>query len=594
MTFLPGWATLKAYLPNGTLFKDYSGDDSLELEFSDQVNGGYFDSSFKLCDYYNRTPDYGYIIEIRDEEEDVCLFRGLSQRPEFDVGNSARITAIGHGNPEGSCSFKRDWGLGNQIPSTGKQIWPTGTPITTLFTESLTMCQQIVAGTWVSLSGLQLTQETRDYNGQSPYDLWQEIAAWFAGFSTPLIWVVRDFAGTNALYLSYADTSVRLTCVWDNDTVKIQDNYNMRGTVNQSTVRYGNGRRKISPSTGIRSHAVLPANNDIDKYVSLDNEIRGDADAQALADLYMTRVNTRKPENGTITLCGANVTAKPPIVDGIIYPTGRSSYPVHLIQSGWVIQTQDLPPGQAPFDVEEHWITAVRYRFDNDTMVLTTGEVVSLSSEVKRISTYMTSLGAIATQQASYSVPEFHPQATPVYGPQSVGTLPATNDNQIGLASFKLNDQFTNTENQLLLPHKAGIDPSLVPDYGTQANFGREADSVGLKGFIRLIPVKVLTWEVCFLPPAGSSTVPTQDMTIKLYDNYPITGANLIHTIIISNKQCDNGNIPIGSPTDHRSFAQGGKLGIEVTAVGASNVAGSGFIIGVGGRKLYPDLGVTS
>jgi hypothetical protein len=235
-------------------------------------------------------------------------------------------------------------------------------------------------------------------------------------------------------------------------------------------------------------------------------------------------------------------------------------------------------------------------------MVLTTGDITGLGADIKRVATYMQSLGAIASQQASYSFPEYHPQATPIYGPQSDGGSPDLSsdvDVQIGQPTYAVTDQFTDPDdpNHPYMPYKGALHPHTIADYGVQGNFGRDADSTGVKGFIRVIPCRVLAWEICFLPPPGSTTVPTQSITIKIYDNYPTSGANLIDTVTVTNKQCDLGNLAIGA---HNNFAQGGKIGIEVTAIGGTSIGtgaptpGSGFIVGIGAKKLYPDLKVTS
>lgn len=610
MTLLPDWASIKVYKPNGDLFVDLTDDDDLHCEYTDQAPGGFYDCKLAICDTLavdpeteeevSRVPDYGYVLQIRDEDEDVILWQGLCQDFEFTDDGAVQVTAYGHGHPNGSCSFKKDWGDGNQTPTNGKQLWPKGTPIADVFSDTLSMCQQIFQGTWESFIGLQLTQETRDYNGQAPYSVWQEIVSWFAGFSTPLQWFVRELDGVPVLDLRYIDPVPRLNCTWDGETVKVHDLYMMTDSPNQSTIRYGNGKRKISPATGPRSHAVIPTSNDIDKYVSLDNEIRGDADAQDLADLHMDRFNSRRPGNGSIELCGADVLAISPIVDSGTYPSGRQGYPVHMIQAGWVIATEDLP-WPAPFNIEEHYITAVRYSFDTGKTTLTTGELISEGNAIRRVVTYMHSLGAIANNIASYSAGEYHPQATPIYGQQSDGSNPDLSsdvDFQIGQPMFALTEEFTDEGGQLQLPHKAGIDPTIVPDYGTQANFGREADSIGIKGFIRVIPMKALTWSIDFLPPAGSIIIPTQSITIRFYPTYPFTsGTGQFATKTVTN---NTGGLGTFTGAERQVFAQGGKIGIEVTGIGGSAIgtgsptAGSGFIVAIGGRKLFPDLGVTS
>lgn len=592
--YLPSFITLKAYMPNGvTLFKDYSGDLDLQLETTEQTPGGQWDCRFTLCNWKSRIPQFGYVIVVTDTNENVECFRGIAQLPEIDQGNSVKITAIGHGNSSGSSTALRDWGDGNQTPTNGKQIYAAATPLSDILSDTFSLCQQISEGDTVDLSGYQLTQESRDLQGMSPYDVWEYLRGMFAGFSTPFIWEVKgDWATGLALFNSrFADSAVRLRCTFDNDTVKVTDTYSQDSVINGATVRYGNGLRKFNPAIGPRSHSVLPTNNDRDKYMDFDNEIRGDADAQALADNFLNRFNTLRPLNSTITLCGANVTALPPIVDSGTYPTGRTRFPVHLIPTGWVIETQDLPAGAAPFNVEEHYIVAKRVNYNTMQVTLTCGEIISLGTSIRNVDAYAINMGAIATLQASYNRSEFHAQATPIYGPQAAGTLPAQNDNQIGIASFKLNDTLTDTDQALLLKYKAAVDPELIADYGTQANFGREADSTGIKGFITVIPIKALTWYIAFLPPTNSDTIPTDTITLEFYDTYPFTPGSPFATKSISPAAQSQAGTFSGA-TEQHVFAQGGRIGIRVSAAAAVTV-GAGFIVAVGGRKLYPDLGIS-
>jgi hypothetical protein len=182
MTFLPSFITLKAYLPNGILFKDYSGDDELNLETTDQTPGGFWDCKFTLCNWKGRVPQFGYVIVVNDTRENTECFRGLAQNPEIDHGNTVQITAIGHGNSSGSSSALRDWGDGNQTPTNGKQIYAKTTPLSTIMSATFSLTQQIFAGTMVDLSGYQLTQESRDLQGMSPYDVWEYLRGMFAGF----------------------------------------------------------------------------------------------------------------------------------------------------------------------------------------------------------------------------------------------------------------------------------------------------------------------------------------------------------------------------------------------------------------------------
>lgn len=592
MTFLPAFITLKAYLPNGTLFKDYSGDDELNLETTDQTPGGFWDCKFTLCNWKSRVPQFGYIIVVNDTRENTECFRGIAQNPEIDHGNSVLINAIGHGNSNGSSSALRDWGDGNQTPTNGKQIYTKTTPLSDILGDTFTLTQQIFEGDTVDLSGYQLTQESRDLQGMSPYDVWEYLRGMFAGFSTPWIWEVKSASGLGSFNSRFADSATRLRCTFDNETVKVKDSYAQDSVVNGATVRYGNGLRKFNPAVGTRSHTILPTNNDRDKYMDFDNEIRGDADAQALADVFLNRFNTLRPLNGSIELCGANVTALSPLVDIGTYPLGRSRFPVHLIPTGWVIDVQDLPAGAAPFNVGQHYIVAKRVSYKDMKVTLTTGELINLGTSIRTVDAYAINSGAIGTLQASYNRSEFRPAVTPIYGPQAAGDLPDTNDNQIGMASFKLNDTLTDTNDALLLKYKAAVDPELLADYGTQANFGREADSVGIKGFITVIPMKALTWYIAFLPPATGAVdvVPTDSIEIEFYTTYPFTPGSPFATKPISAAPSASG--VFSGAIEQHVFAQGGRIGIRVSSAAATT--GIGFVVAVGGRKLYPDLGINT
>lgn len=580
--FLDARFTLKAYDSNGVLFRDYTKEPDLKLVVTDTCNGGYKTCTFELCDYANKLPPLGYRLIMRDETLDKYIFEGLVAKPYIKVSTSAQIEATGHGFL--SSTFLR---YIKPDPTTGviSQKWIAGTPLATLFSDTLNLCQMIFAGTMTDLSGIQLAEDSKDYKGNSPYEVWNDVVAMLSSLSTPFQWFVRDLLGVPSLSTRFQDLAARYRVVWDKKKATLESSFDLESIINACSVEFGQGLIRTSPNPLVRSHVALPTNTDRDKYISVNNEVSGSSEAQALADNILARFQDLKPIQSTIVICGQDITAIPPIV-----PDTDTDYPWWLVESGWAIEVQNQPGGQAPYAVDTFFIVEAKKDFTSGTLTLTCGEIVNFGTAVRLINNFQMSRLSDATLISPQAVNLTNRDETDYIGPPALGTLPTENDNTAGIPSYIKNDTVQDPDNQLYLPFKAGINPQTIPDYGTQANFGREADSIGIKGFIQLVPQKLLTWTIEFIPPTGSDTIPTDSITIEFYSTYPFTPGSPFATKSVTT---DTGATGTFTGTEQQTFASGGRVGIRVSSA-ATFTAGCGFIVAVGGRKLYPDLGITT
>src|SRR5690348_8675865 len=110
MAYPPENIHLWAYPPSGNIgWKDYTGDDNLDLDITHQTPEGDWECTFKLCNYSIRTSEkFGWFIYVFDEAELFYPFVGIVVSIDPDYGNNVKITAVGHGHTEGSSSFLRD------------------------------------------------------------------------------------------------------------------------------------------------------------------------------------------------------------------------------------------------------------------------------------------------------------------------------------------------------------------------------------------------------------------------------------------------------------------------------------------------------
>lgn len=606
MATLPVGISLKCYKPNGQLRFDYSREQDLKLVTTDEINCGYADASFELCDYYNKLPLFGDRIVVMDEGRNKTCWVGEPTDITKDVGVKATIKCLGYGK---TCALDLPYDHGNYVipanpsnvsnPAGSKQVYDAGTSYATIIGDTMTRTQNIFMGSIVDLTGITLPEDSRDYIGLAPAQIWNELVILTGILATPLMWFVRgDTTGGSlpSLYMRYMGGTARLFTTWDNKTVKVTNDSYEKGTyINGCTVAYGSGLQYNFPDDvpQARDHSVLPANHDRDKFVNANNNIKSTAQAQALAEAYVARFGgPLASTNCTITICNGMVRAVPNVV-----PVITDNYPIWLIVSGLFINVAGMPSGDAPYNNPIKFIVQAKMDYTKGELTLSCGELQSEAQSIALMETYLTSRPYQVSNTGQPSAPYVDQDTTPAYGPPSPGSAPAQNDQSQGVAKFINNKTFpdaaANPANPLELKWDAAVDPRILPDYGVKGNFGREADSLGIKGFIDVIPCKVLNWDLCFTPPAGSNIVPTQSLTVELYEEYP--PVNLFKTITVSNKQCDTGTMSVGA--EQHVFTYGGKIGIKVTNITGlygNNLSGSGFQIAIGAKKLYPDLGVNA
>lgn len=537
--------------------------------------------SFQLCNWAGRLPTPRQRVFLRDSVYGVYWSGYVGPvKPGGFFEGATQITCRG---------------MRHTIPDYKWEVtktWAEGTPMTNLVQEALGKCSHIGAG--VSLPGglaTQLTENSPEFMLQNPENVFDFVKQKFDYLSTPLLWEIKQnadhpFSNDPSFHMRFVDLApryfVRLT---KND--EFSPEYDPDVVWNRAVVGYSQhlaGEYLVQP--GPQLYSAIP---DIrTKSVNSSNEVSTQQQAEALGGYITTRNNKLRPVNTTLKIhCDTPISAVYPVV-----PTSTSDVPHHFVRNHYVIRVLNNFGAWGPYNETDFWISDVNYNYEDDSLSLSLGDPIIYESFDLQQS-YQVRRSDVGAQASTVSEPLRDADALPVYGPDKAGDTPPTIGQ--GVPVYYLDqagdmvalDDVTKPS----LPNGAAVHPNTIADYGVQVNFGREASSIGIKGYIRVIPCKLLDWEVFHTPAPGSVTIPTDGMVLWLHNTYPFTAGNAatriaIVTITATNTGATGAFSPI--PT----FAQGGKVGVEVVTAAAT--ANSGFQIGLGGKKLYPDLGIVS
>lgn len=537
-------------------------------------------ASFQMCDWLDKLPELRSPIFLRDPIYGV-FWSGYTWQPKLGgfFGGATQIQSRGWYH-----SIQDDgWDT--------EKKWAAGTPLVNLVNEAISKMAHITSG--ISFPGglttTQLPEDSSDFAIQSPEDVLEFVKNHFTYLSTPLVWLIRNnpatlFADQPSLEMKFVDTSPRyrvrlnkndeFTPIFDSDTV-----------FNGAMLTYGNGLFESELAPEIELYKVI---SDIrKKRINVNNDVTGIQQAQALVRYLIQRNNTLRPINTTLVLhCDTKVEAIPPIWTNIV-----SNYPKYLIRTHYGIRILNNMSKWGPYAISDYYIIDAKHDFETGATTLILGDPVFFEA-FKLLLSYITNRSDIAIESGVINEPLRDADNIPVIGPTATGITPA--DTGQGIPIFYLDKagllQVQDDPAKPYLPHSGGLHPKIIPDYGVQGNYGRDV-TLGIKGFIRLVPCKLLDWTLDFVPGPGSDILPEGTISVQLYGTWPFTpGTAILDTIQILTGSSNSG--VFSSPL---IFTQNSKVGIRVSVTGAgTNMIGAGFQLAVGGQKLYPDLGVTS
>lgn len=477
---------------------DFSQDEDLELVSSDSTPGGYDSLSFQLCDWKNRLPALATRVWLYDKVLSKTIWLGrVEEVSPITSGSPVRIGCRGYGfvgtTDRRLIGTKSTGSVHGSLGVPGPVVYTAGMTIEQVIANALSFCNDISdAGIVGGL--LQLHEDSSNYALHTPLDVLNFATALTSGFSTPLLWWVRETVTSPViagLVTAFMDTSARYEIALEhNDKEYIESQYNLQGIINKTLVGWGHDQYEIQP----------PANTPVDysqisiqrdKAVNASNSIRGVADAQSLANNYLGRFNVFRALNDTITICHSQAVAKPPLFS---VPT---SVPAYMIRSGHGIYVSNMPDGLGRYNIGLKYIVRSETNWSSGVTTLQGGELVNLDATIELIQSYQVNRLYNGTILSAASYPLVDQDTAPVYGPDFSGVTPSNFSS--GIPVFVLDKNG--------LPYQAVVHPDLIADEGIEANFVvGDIGTIGFKGAIRVIPGKFDECEVLLGNAAGLIT----------------------------------------------------------------------------------------
>jgi len=499
-----------------------------------------------------------------------------------------------------------------------KKVFVEGTPLSRIVDEAITKCgSRVFQGNIPGgLAAFQITEDTENFGLNTAKALLEFVQRQYAFLATPLQWRVgmRGWGGVSYLDMEFADYSPRYRVMLTRKD-DFKPIYDADAIFNAAMFTWGNDQYATATAAGVVPNTAIPdslgnvgaPNTTIPtpydtsviqrmrvKRVRADESVKKWADASAMGAYLVQRNSKLRPIGFTATIdCDTPITAVPPVVSVV-----TDNFPHHMVEPWHGIRIlNDLRQWGVFGNIDTFYIIGMSWSEDGK-LTLTLGDPLQL--DAFRIAAHFSGNKLNEAIKGAMQLPEHDYNGYPTVGPfyDAQGEY-LNNGVEAAMPMFAVDSNPTtkapnhdDPDEQFYLPFGAGVHPHEIPDYGTQANFGREGDSTGIKGFIGLIPCKLLKWYIAFLPPPGSDVIPTDTITLEFYDKYPFivgTDTPFATKSISPAAQQANGDF---TGTQRKAFAQGGQVGIRVSA--AMSTSGSGFLVFLGGRKLFPDLGVTT
>lgn len=518
----------------------------------------------------------------------------------------------------------------DHVKFSSKSVFRAGSPAIEMVRTALSKCERIFDAYPSLLNDItfQLVEDSPSFGLDTAAAVFQYVQQLTDYLATPLEWEVLQnptlALGTPAPTLSMhaKDIAVRYRCrlrkkdefkaTFDVDTVANVGLVRWGTDQFQAATNYGYSAPELPDTPAIPleipkiDYSIIPHRRD--KILNVSGTVNNIREVQNLAGYLVNNNNKLMPV--------AQATIYDQTTIESIYPQIISdNLPHMLVRSNIGIEFLNDLSSWGFYNITTFYILGAKYDYDKCALELQLG-LPALSDSFRLLGSYDVSREYIGAQSAVINLVHRDADVLVQYGTEfdgrtgqqainpddatmlnnfSVGVVQAigTTDSQTG------DPRFNDKNSPFYQPTGQSVNPNIIPDYGTQANFGREADSIGIKGFVKLIPQKATEWEIAFIAPAGSDTIPTQSIEIEFYETYPfIPGVETpFATKSCVNKQHDNGSF---TGTELHIFPQGGKVGIRVKQIGTTAlgtgtpVAGSMFQVTITGRKLYPDLGINS
>lgn len=574
------------------------------------VYGQYGDEtvSFDLCNWKNILPRWDRPLLLRDPTYGY-FWNGYVAPVAPPLLGAAKIGGRGY-----------RYTIPN-VPYFYTQIYRKNTFASEMVKNAISKCQYVFDADMIADLSQTLPEDSPDFANQTAEDVFKYAQQLTAYLGTPVIYQVRQnplnpWYPEAILETKATDFAPRYRVKLNPNTDTFTPTYDPDVVWNIGQVRWGNNQYQLASNFGY-STPMLPQNPNIApvppapdysvipfiryKRIDATQSVVDLQSVQQLAGYLVTRNNVLRPINTTI-----EIDCTTPI-EGIFPAIISTDVPHWLVRNHFTIQIMNDLSGYGMYNVREFYINEARYNFTTGKLTLQVGDPVILDT----FNMIVSDIGQFFNTVKSGIVNQARRDADILvqYGPEFPGTslVPNADDATInnapavGLPEYISSTtiqggtvdtgvpKFDDPAAQYEQPFGKSIDPRLVSDYGTQANFGREADSIGIKGFVRLIPQKVIDWEIGFLPPPNSDTIPSDSITVEFYTTYPFTPGSPFATKSVTASQSASG---IFSSLEQRVFAQGAKIGIRVSA--PASTAGAGFMVAVGGKKLHPDLGLNT
>lgn len=336
------------------------------MRFSHGVPGGNLTASWTVsCDHI---ADVGFPkprarVLIMDLERGTFLWRGVLQKPipTWERGKLTEVEFNAVGCAEGSL---RQFADPTVFGVAGVTSTVTGRHIVVDFADimqyGLTICP-LIDGTQANIaSGGVLTEDTRDYKGQSASQLWEDICNLTRGYATPFIWLVQpDDTGHAALEFYAEAPNPRYFEHGNAKTNKLEVDW-----AEIANLVYVAFQAEIFQFPAIGDPLDETNTPDIQThFVDVSTDVQERNTAQGFVESLYTKFNQRTVTGGSITLdrdIRTNINGTPEII------------PVYEIRAGVAIEVEvtKIPYlGNVVLDLP---ISAAEYNEDACEMTLST------------------------------------------------------------------------------------------------------------------------------------------------------------------------------------------------------------------------------
>lgn len=492
-----------------------------------------------------------------------------------------------------------------------------GTPAIEMVRTALSKCPRINDGDLLGGLSFQLAEDSPSFGLNAPTHVFEYAQQLTDYLSTPLIWQTRQNPA-NMVGYPEAVLEFKATDIAPRYRVKLTSkdeftpSYDFDTMWNVGAVRWGNEQYQLATRNGY-SAPELPQNPlvtaqlpEVDYHAIPDVRIKpmdvqgtvgGIREVQQLAGYLVNRNDVIRPAQATLTLdCNTVVES--------VYPAIVShNLPHELIRSHFAIEVLNKLDWGI-FSITTFYIIGTSFDHETGKVTLSLGD--GAQKDVFRLmGSYDVNREYTGAQSSVINLIRRDADVLVQYGmpfPGRTGVDAVNPDDSTMLNNFTTgvvtgistvdansrNPKFNDPNSVFQAPSGQSVDPRIIADYGVTCNFGREADSIGIKGFIEVIPCKLLEWYIAFTAPAGSDDIPSSSITVQLYPTYPFTPGTPFATISIATDTDNEGNFT--TVTEQHVFPERGRVGVRVSSPNA--IAGSGFQIALRGRRLYPVLGL--